>query len=249
LGEEVAKLEQDRDHALITAQRRGAWIAGGMAGGLVSAGGYMWIRARRARFRELAALQDRIARDLHDELGSHLGSITLMSGMAMRPGNDPAAAMADVNRLSREAAASMRGIIWLVREEGRPPLTRLGAALRQVADLILRGCDSTIRIEGTPPTAAAGLDVHRHVYLFFREAAHNIARHAKAVNVTVELTWGDRHLVLAITDDGQGFDPAGVVPGSGLANLRHRAEQLRGTVTIDSVPGAGTRIRLEAPLI
>jgi signal transduction histidine kinase len=248
LTNELTALAIRRDVAVTLAHQRGRWLV--VAGAVLAIGALLgaWWRAWAARRRDLTALQDRIARDLHDELGSHLGSITLMSGLALRPGGDPRATMADIHRLSREAAASMRGIIWLVREEGRPPLIRLGQALRQATDLILRGCACAIEVQEGSPMVAARLDVHRHVYLFFREVAHNIARHAEAAQVEISLSWDVHRLVLTVSDDGRGFDPQTVTPGSGLANLRHRANQVRGTLVIDTAPGTGTRIRLEVPL-
>ena len=248
LTQDLTALSLRHAEAMTVARQRAVWLAGTAT--LLAIGALLgaWWRAWVARRRDLAALQDRIARDLHDELGSHLGSISLMSGLALRPGADPSATMADIHQLSREAAASMRGIVWLVREEGRPPLARLGQALRQASDLILRGCTCTIQVQEEEASVTVGLDVHRHVYLFFREVAHNIARHAGATQVEISLRWDVRQLVLIVSDDGRGFDPQTVTPGSGLANLRHRATQVGGTLVMETAPGSGTRIRLEVPL-
>jgi signal transduction histidine kinase len=94
----------------------------------------------------------------------------------------------------------------------------------------------------------ASLEFHRQVFLFFREAAYNIARHAKATQVTVEITWQTKLFHLRIDDNGCGFDADAITAGNGLANLRHRAEVLGGTLHITSAPGNGTHITLEAAL-
>jgi signal transduction histidine kinase len=86
------------------------------------------------------------------------------------------------------------------------------------------------------------------VFLLFREAAHNIARHAKASQVEIEMSWQSRRLHLQIEDNGCGFDVAAVTAGNGLANLRHRAEVIGGALQVTSEPGKGTRITLEASL-
>lgn len=235
------------DAAISTAQRTAGWFAAGFAGsvGLVVLAG--WRRSRRARHREVEGLRQRISRDLHDEIGSHLGSIRLMSELALKQG-DTREALEEIQRLSREAAESMRGIVWLVREGDAPTLERLMDALRQSATELLKGVEWTLVVESSAEPAAASLEFHRHVFLFFREAAHNVARHAKAEKVTMTARWDARQFRLRVEDDGDGFDAAVNAGGSGLANLRHRASLIRGSVEMASTPGQGTRITLEAPL-
>ncbi len=244
----LAALVRRRAEVLDVARHRAAWTGLGVILLTVSIAIAALVRQRRAKARELAALRERIARDLHDEIGSHLGSIALMSELALRPdAGDRDEALAEIHRLAREAGTSMRGIIWLVREQGRPTLARLGEAMRQAADLLLRDTPHDLAIQADDGRDA-GLDLHRHVYLLFREALHNIARHAQARQVTIALSWDAARLTLSIVDDGKGFDPATATGGSGLANLRHRAAAIGGTLAIDSRPGHGTRITLEAPL-
>jgi signal transduction histidine kinase len=246
LNAQVAELESRRQAAQVQAEHRAVGVGAGLV--VLAAGGILllWWRGRRRRAQELIDLRARIARDLHDEIGSHLGSIALMSEMAQRPGADPGAALNEIRSLSQEAATSMRGIVWLVRESGRPSLHRLAETMQQAADLLLR---DLVCIFPIPPDDGrqAGLDLHRHMYLFFREAVHNIARHAQARTVEILFSWNAACIALAIRDDGCGFDPATVNPGSGLANLRHRAAALGGTMTLTSHPGQGTAISLEIP--
>lgn len=245
----LAAWERQRQVALATAQHRAAWSALAVVVAIVAIAGAALVRVRRARARELAALRERIARDLHDEIGSHLGSIALMSELALRPdaGVDLRESVAEIHRLACEAGTSMRGIIWLVREQGRPTLARLGEAMRQAADLLLRDVPHAVAIPADDGRTA-DLDCHRHVYLLFREAVHNCARHAQARQVDIALSWDAGRLTLVVADDGCGFDPATAIGGSGLANLRHRATAIGGRLAIASAPGRGTRITLEAPL-
>lgn len=206
-------------------------------------------QARLARRQEIDVLRQRISRDLHDEIGSHLGSIRLMSELALREdqGNEP---LQEIHRLAGEAAESMRGIIWLVREGDAPRLTSLVEALRQSAAALLKGVGWQLEVceGGEDPSITASLEFHRQVFLLFREAVHNIARHARASSVRIEAGWRDRRFILRIEDDGCGFDLEAVSAGDGLANLRHRAAALGGSLDISSEPGSGTRIFLNAPI-
>lgn len=206
------------------------------------------LRLRRSRRLEMEALRHRISRDLHDEIGSHLGSIRLMSELALRESSAPSESLEEIHRLAGEAAESMRGIVWLVREGDSPRLSSLAEAMRQSATVLLKGTTWTLQAPTDDDTTTASLEFHRQVFLFFREAGHNIARHAQATQTNIELHWTPKRFTLHIHDNGLGFDPQIITTGNGLANLRHRADVLKATLKIESTQGQGTRITLESPL-
>ncbi|GEP41882.1 histidine kinase [Brevifollis gellanilyticus] len=211
------------------------------------AGLVLLLRLRRSRRLEMEALRHRISRDLHDEIGSHLGSIRLMSELALRESSAPSESLEEIHRLAGEAAESMRGIVWLVREGDSPRLSSLAEAMRQSATALLKGTTWTLQAP-KDDTTTASLEFHRQVFLFFREAGHNIARHAQATQTNIELHWTPKRFTLHIHDNGLGFDPQIITTGNGLANLRHRAEVLKAVLKIESTPGQGTHIHLEAPM-
>ena len=233
--------------ALGVAQKRAFWLAGLVLIGVVSCAGFSVLHSQRLREREMESLRQRISRDLHDEIGSHLGSIRLMSELALRDGRD-ADSLEEIHRLAGEAAGSMRGIIWLVREGDAPKLSSLVEAMRQSATSLLKGVDWTLEALTVDQSTTASLEIHRQSFLFFREAVHNITRHANAANVKIEIRWEPKHLHLRIEDNGCGFDVDAVTAGNGLANLRHRAEFLKGSLRITSESGKGTHITLDTPL-
>lgn len=245
----VALLAQ-REAALTVAHSRAAWMGGALTGGGLLWAWLGWRCARRNRQAELEALRQRISRDLHDEIGSHLGSIRLTSEMALRDSDFDGAqpALEEIHRLAREAAESMRGIIWLVREGGAPTLDRLTEALRQTAGALLKGIEWTFKVDAGEPARTASLEFHRQVLLFFRETVHNIVRHAGAKHVNVGISWRDGRFHLEVRDDGCGFQSEDARFGSGLANLGHRAALLQGSAVITSAPNQGTIIKLEASL-
>ncbi len=217
---------------------------------LLAAGAVLLWGSRRSRRLEMEALRHRISRDLHDEIGSHLGSIRLTSELALRESQSGGASesLEEIHRLAGEAAESMRGIIWLVREGDAPRLSSLADAMHQSATALLKGTEWTLQSPMRDDTTTASLEFHRQVFLFFREAVHNIARHAKVTRTTIELRWDARRFSLNIQDNGSGFDSDAITTGNGLANLRHRSEVLHGALEIESTPSQGTLIRLEAPI-
>jgi signal transduction histidine kinase len=242
LTAELGTLASAQDAALNVAQTRAVWLVGLVLLGVASFAVFAVLHSRRVREREMDALRQRISRDLHDEIGSHLGSIRLMSELALREGT-ASESLDEIHRLAGEAAESMRGIIWLVREGDAPKLTSLVEAMRQSAAALLKGIDTHLSTVDDPTTAS--LTFHRQVFLLFREAVHNIAKHAKATKVEIEVSWQSRRFHLRIKDNGCGFDVAAVTAGNGLANLRHRAEVIGGELKFTSEPGKGTRIALE----
>jgi len=244
ITDELTALEVQRMTAQTIAQKRAAWLAGGTVCLAIVIASLLVLLSRRSRRREIESLRHRISRDLHDDIGSHIGSIRLMSELALRDGS-ASDSLEEIHRLAGEAAESMRGIIWLVREGDAPPMTSLVEAMRQSAVALLKDIDW--QIEATEGKfATASLEFHRQVFLLFREAAHNIARHAKAAQVRIEVRWRAKHFHLHIEDRGCGFDVAAITAGNGLANLQHRATVLGGTLQITSRPGSGTCITLEA---
>ena len=245
ITDEFSVVEFQRIAAQAMAHKRAAWLAGGAICFSIVIAWLAALRSRRSRRREIESLRHRISRDLHDEIGSHLGSIRLMSELALRDGS-ASDSLEEIHRLAGEAAESMRGIIWLVREGDAPPLTSLVEAMRQSAAALLKDIDWQMEAPSCSDPATASLEFHRQVFLLFREAAHNIARHAHASQVRIEVRWKAKHFHLHIKDNGCGFDVAAVTSGNGLANLQHRATVLGGSLQINSNPGSGTCITLEA---
>lgn len=251
LEEELIRLEAERTDALALAQERALWIGGTLVMCTLVTAVAMMQRGRQERRRELEALRQRIARDLHDEVGSHLGSISLASELALRQqdlGEETRLALDEMQRSAKQAAESMRGILWLVREGGEPFLLRLMQALRESATAQLHGIDWELQVKEPAADRTAPLEFHRHVFLFFKEAMHNIAQHAQATEVRMIAGWDENAFTLRIQDNGAGFDAQHKVDGSGLANMQHRAEALRGRMELATVPGSGTTITLHAQL-
>ncbi len=202
----------------------------------------------------LAVLQERerIGQDLHDGIIQALYAVGLsLEDVAEIMHDDPADAEARVER----AIESIHGTIRDIRNfifGLRPELLEdvdLGGGLANLVDEFRR---STLLSTELVVEGSGDLDAEDAVQLLqlTREALSNVARHAEAHAVSVELAVHDGMLRLTITDDGRGFDPtASRGPAHhGLNNMRARAESLGGTLTMDSRPAAGTRVIFQVPL-
>jgi signal transduction histidine kinase len=184
-------------------------------------------------------------------MGSGLSQIAILAEVAKR---EPAARAQDhleeVARLARALRDSMSDIVWAV-DPRRDRFGDLVQRMRQAAFNLLEA--EGLRVEFLAPTDAALEDLdlapdrRRHLLLVLKESLSNVARHARASEVEIEIRAERRSLRLSIRDDGRGFDPEAPTPGHGLSSLRARAKKLGGTIRIDSRPGGGTTIDLEVP--
>jgi signal transduction histidine kinase len=214
------------------------------------------VRAREARREVLDALEGerrRISRELHDELGQHLSAITLFVGLLKDRGDLSPEAAATLERLeaaAREADASLDFMVW----ELRPKVLkdrRLADALRQYVESWSAHFGIPARLEVGTVAPEVDPDVETVLYRAAQEALTNVARHARAREVSLLLESRGNDLCLDIRDDGVGFHPADLAQdsarGAGLVGMRERFTLIGGSVEIDSAPGRGTTLKFCVP--
>ena len=199
-------------------------------------------RIAESRARIVAAREEervRIRRDLHDGLAPSLASVQLTLKALQRGLTDDDVHRATVTELIadlQQVSADLR----LLVDDLRPPLldeAGLGGTLRQQFAAIR---EPTVLLDvgaGTLPPA-----VEVAVLRIATEAVMNAVRHAGASTVSVSVAPSEDLVRLTVTDDGIGM-PAAAVPGVGLSSMRQRAEELGGTLVVESGAGTGTRVR------
>ena len=221
----------------------------GLAGLLGCA--FLLVRQKRTRRREVARLRDQIARDLHDDIGSNLGGIVLVSELGSKQSTDPQsrADFLAIKEAADGASASMRDIVWLI-QSGQHGLRDMVMRMRQVARMI--GGEAGLVVEVEPPDfedRELSLLFRRHVFFAFKEALNNVRKHAAASNIGVRIQITGARMTFIVRDDGKGFDPGTAEqPGHGLGNLRRRAARVKGSCLIESRPGSGSTVTFSAPL-
>lgn len=238
--------------ALTRYWQRGAIFALGLVGLVVVAVAIGWsVRQRRLRAAELERLRERIARDLHDEIGSSLGSIALIAQDLLSHAEAATVVRDDlreIKTIADETVGAMREITRLIQSD-RYGSDDLGDVISETANRLLRtGGERDVRIELHPLDPPLPVDRQRDLVLMLKETLHNIVRHAQAHTVEIRLTAEECRVVLRVWDDGCGFDPGGAKgEGMGLLNLERRAGKHGGSVTIDSSPGEGTSVTIYLP--
>ncbi len=208
------------------------------------------LRQRRRRHLEMEALRQRISQDLHDEIGSSLGSIALISQDVIASGGDASQVrheLIEIQDIARETVDAMRDIVRLVQSD-RYGQANLTAQLREAADRALRTLPHTFSVEAEEAFNKLPMDQQRDVILMFKEVLHNITRHAEATEVKITLTQQNGERILTVQDNGRGFDPASSSSdGMGLVNLRRRATKIGGKITLSSAPAHGTTLTITLP--
>ena len=188
----------------------------------------------------------RIASDLHDDLGSSLWSITLLSRMLAKHGklgDEERQDVSEIHRIAIQSSNSIRDIIWLINP-AFDSLQDLILRTKDFAGTVLRGAEYRLHCELPDLSRKLPFDFRHNLFLFFKEALTNIARHANATTVEVILQEDSGRWRLTIRDNGRGFDPAAKTAGNGLRNLRARAERMGARLEINSQPDQGSALVL-----
>ena len=213
------------------------------------------VALRLEREHALAAERARIARDMHDEVGSKLARLSLLGEMAS---DDPATRAEDRTRAGeiargvREAAGELEHIIWTVNPRHD---TIAGLAHRVCQHAEEYFAETAVRCRfGLPPDLPARPmrpDARAAAFRAVKEALANVLKHAGAATVDVGLRIDGDAFEIRIADDGRGFDPgdeARFRGGNGLPGMRERMARLGGECRIESAPGRGTTVTLRWPL-
>jgi ligand-binding sensor domain-containing protein/signal transduction histidine kinase len=214
----------------------------------VAAAVWQWQRLRVERLLELERLRTRIATDLHDDIGTSLSHISVLSELARRKIGD-SEYLSQITGISQEAAAAIGDVVWAINPQ-RDSLNDLVLRMRRFAADVLNTRNIEVRFSAPDSEGARKLnsDFRRQLYLAFKEAINNVARHAQATFVEIDLRVDRASVALEIRDNGRGFDFGQVSTGNGLTSLRGRAQLLKGTFSVESGEGKGTRLKFRVPL-
>ena len=221
---------------------------------LMLIGAVTWNERRKARRRlerlearhAVEQVRQRIARDLHDELGSaiteivQLGDLTLQSparSEALRP------SVEEMTGLARRLGIAVDEIVWTMSSRN-DTLPNLVGYLSNYAQEFLRHSGIRCRLDVTRnlPRAEVNSQARHSLFLAFKEAVNNAAKHSKADEVVVRVHHAEGVLKVLVEDNGAGFDAERVVLGEGLRNMQERLQALDGKAELLPRPGGGTRV-------
>ena len=210
-------------------------------------------RSREERLIELERVRKRIATDLHDDIGSSLTQISILSEVArQRVGHNDSPLTKPLSMIaaaSRELVDSMSDIVWAINPQ-KDHLSDLQQRMRRFASDVFtaRNIDFRFRAPDAETDIQLGANIRREVFLIFKESINNMVKHSGCTRADIEFSLGNDHLYLRLTDNGQGFDAARDNDGHGLMSMSDRAKGLGAELEIISHPDSGTTIILQVPL-
>lgn len=196
----------------------------------------------------------RIARDIHDDLGTVLSRISMASESASleaEPGSHQQKRLSEICEASRDLTRTMEQIVW-AQNPVHDSIDNAASYFASFATDLLNAAGIACRLDIPVDLPVMPLEAEkRHeLFLVFKEALNNIIKHSAASEVHVSLRIADEKILLVVEDNGRGFDLESALnsKGNGLSNMSKRLQRLGGTAHIDSSPGKGTRIEFSLPL-
>ncbi|NUN70346.1 MAG: histidine kinase [Bacteroidetes bacterium] len=208
------------------------------------------------QFRHLLAMERlrlKIASDLHDDIGTRLTEISLLSDMVYHGDHTAPESVKEsvrsIGGIARALIENMSDIVWLINPK-RDSLYELFLKLRDSYEEILSYKQILLYINDLRSMEAVALPMeHRqNIYLIFKEAINNAIKHSRCTEISINTELHGRSLIITMYDNGTGFDPAGRRTGNGLENMQRRAEAVGGTLRINATAGNGTMIRFQGTI-
>lgn len=221
-----------------------------------AAAGYGLVQYRIRQLRKVIRVRDRIALDLHDEVGSNLSSIVLFStAVGTNAGALPPKAASMLERItenSTRAMESMNDIVWSVNSSN-DHIEDLVDRMRAYAEPLCEAAEVQLDFTIGKGLLARrlGMEERKSLYLIFKEALNNAVKHAACTDIDVALTMADGRFNLVVADNGKGITAnhmsKGNLGGNGLGNMRRRAVEVGGTLEIGQAKQSGTQILFSVP--
>ena len=195
---------------------------------------------------KLQTLRNKIARDLHDDVGSTLSSISIFSQMAQEQSKETIPLLETIGESSRKMLDAMADIVWTINPEN-DQFEKIILRMRSFAYELLGAKNIDFEFEADEDVAKMKLpmEVRKNLYLIFKEATNNLVKYSGASRVFFTVKKEVNNLTMLIRDNGKGFDTGNVKEGNGLINMKKRAGEIGALFSIDSLPGNGTTIQLK----
>ncbi len=192
---------------------------------------------------EIEKMRNALAQDLHDDVGSALSSISIMS-------QTPSLLYSErIREQSAQIQERMADIVWAINPMN-DSLEKVVMKMKEFAAEILEPKNISYQFKGeeTPNGDQLNIEKRKNVFLIFKEAVNNAAKYSQCNEVKIDLSMNNHVLNLTIADNGKGFDAVQEKPGNGLRNMKARAEAIQGKLVIQSDAESGTSVMLQVTI-
>ncbi len=214
---------------------------------------YAMHRLRIKRILAVEQIRNRVARDLHDDMGSTLSTINILSSMAKAKLNSDAQKTAEyINKISDNSQRMMEAmddIVWAIKP-ANDSMQKVVGRMREFATNVFEAKDVDLNFTADEAVSNVNINMEarRDFFLIFKEAVNNAAKYSKCTKAEVHIVTEKNKLILLVKDNGIGFDVNSADSGNGLGNMQKRADALKGKLEMNSKAGEGTQVKLSVPL-
>jgi signal transduction histidine kinase len=255
---EIVLLKKDQELSRVSLQKQQAFQFGAIVLiiliallGLLIINRYRVVQKSK-RLIEMERMRNHIARDLHDDIGSTLTSINIMSKVALQQETGNTVMGANMQKIKDRSSAimeSMGDIVWAINPQNdsfEQIVSRMKEFTAEMVEPL--NIQYQFKEEGNFSNLSLDIQKRKDLYLLFKEAVNNAAKYSQCKNLLVDIKQEVQQISMQITDDGIGFDEKLVKHGNGLSNMQERAASMNAMLIIDAAPGRGTSITLKVPL-
>lgn len=213
---------------------------------------YVLYRYRINQLLRLQKVRNRIASDLHDDIGTTLTNISILSELSKKNLLQNEEAGTFLDRIAEEvhhSSQALDDIVWSINTRN-DTLEQTVARMRRYAAEVFDAANITysLHLDEQFERHKLNMEQRRDCFLIFKETINNIYKHACARHVQIKV-WIERgHLHMVIQDDGKGFDTSSITHRNGIKNIHNRIDKWKGKMKVSSIPGQGTLTKVDLPL-
>ncbi len=212
---------------------------------------------RQEKLREFALIEkeqqerERISKDIHDELGAGLSKIALLTAYAQQKNDNQILSeqISTISTISTELRSNITDLVWALNPNNNT-LENLVARMHEYAGSFLEDLNLTysLHFPDDIPAIAITREIQRNIFLTFKEAVSNAAKHAKATTITITASYNSPQFMISITDDGIGFEHKKIkISNNGLRNMQERMNIIGGEFELHT-SSSGTKVLLTIPI-
>jgi signal transduction histidine kinase len=193
----------------------------------------------------LQNIRNKIASDLHDDIGSTLNSISVYSEVAKQKSPSVVQELEQIGEASRKIIDAMSDIVWMISSKN-DSFENIILRMRSLGYNLLKAknIEHTFRVDEDMGSMKLSMEERRNFFLIFKEAVNNLVKYSDATRASINLSHEKELIKLSVRDNGKGFDVKQFSTGNGLFNMRSRAQEMNAELKIESEPGKGTTIEL-----
>lgn len=201
---------------------------------------------------EVERLRLRISRDLHDDIGSALTSINVLSKVALSKGAaniEIGSYLSQIKNAASDTMESMSDIVWAINPEN----DKLEAMISRMKEFAAEICeakqvDLDFVLPKEPEKISFDAAKRKNIFLIFKESVNNAIKYSNCTRLYIGFEKDGNRLLMEIKDNGKGFDPLSSRSGNGLKSMKERAHVIGAAFTVQSIPGQGTSVLAEIPI-